>query len=55
LLYRSRYIIAKIMEGWALLEEYMGAERKSGSPIYQIWWEQEMDLEEKEGGVKGAL
>jgi hypothetical protein len=51
---QQRHSIAKTIEGRTLLEEYMGAERKQGSPSRQYWWEQEMELMEEEDGVNGG-
>ena len=42
--------IAKTIEGQALFEEYRGAKRRSGSLNRQMWWQQEMELEEDNNG-----
>jgi hypothetical protein len=43
---KSRARIAKTIEGWPLLTECRGAERRLGSPPRRFWWDQEMNLEE---------
>ena len=50
---RRRNHIAKVIEGRSLLEECRGAERRSGSSSRQMWWQQEMDLEEDDAGAGG--
>ena len=60
---QHRHIIAKTIESRTLLEEFRGAERRSGSPPRQFWSEQEMNLEDeddvdacgRDGGVSPCL
>ena len=45
-----RHHIATTIEGRDLLEEFRGAERRNGSSSRQMWWQQEMSLEEDGDG-----
>ena len=52
---RHRHTIAKTIESRAIMEEYMGTEKKQGSPSHQFWWVQEMSLKKDDKGkLEGA-